>query len=88
MRGAALSVLASASLASLGSPAVAASDCASALDEYRDAYSAVVYAANRYIKCLGNDDPADDCSTEFRRLRRAQTDFESAASEATAYCRD
>jgi hypothetical protein len=42
----------------------------------------------RYARCVSDSKGHDDCSTEFRRLKYAQDDFETAVSEYQSYCRD
>lgn len=71
----------------ISSPA-AASECSDAADRYNYALDNVSYALNRYTRCLNASQGRDDCSSEFRRLRSAQDDLESAVSEIGAYCND
>jgi hypothetical protein len=70
---------------SIGNPA-RASDCSDARENYRNAVSEVDYALNRYKRCLSYSDGSDDCSTEFRRLKNAQDELESAVSEIGSNC--
>ena len=72
---------------SISSPALA-SDCSDAAERYNYALDEVSFALTRYTRCLNASDGLDDCSTEFRRLRNAQSAFESAVSEVQAYCED
>jgi len=70
---------------SISAPAYA-SDCSDAADHYNQALNDVIYALNRYTRCINNSGGRDDCSTEFRRLRNAQSDLEYAVSEVQSYC--
>lgn len=40
----------------------------------------------RYSRCLSNSNGHDDCSSEFRRLKNAQSDFESAVADYENEC--
>ena len=66
---------------------MAAWDCSSARAEYNTAYEQVAYTLKRYIRCVEASDGADDCYTEFRRLKSAQDDFSSSVSAIGIYCR-
>ncbi len=70
---------------SLSNPALA-SDCSDARERYNQAVDDVSYALRRYTSCLSSSNGTDDCSTEFRRLKNAQDDLESAVSEIGSYC--
>ena len=63
-----------------------ASDCSDAREHYNQAVDTVSYALTRYTRCLNSSGGRDDCSTQFRRLRSAQSDLESAVSEIGSYC--
>lgn len=65
----------------------AKADCNLAISSYNSALSDIENYLRRYTRCLNSSDGADDCSSEFRRLRSAQSDFESAVSEYQLYCR-
>ena len=60
--------------------------CDSAVDTYNSAISDVSTRIRRYGQCVSGSQGNDDCSSEFRRLRTAQSDFESAVSEYQNYC--
>lgn len=74
-------------------PMVALADsCQYAIAEYNDAYNDLSSTLPRYTSCLRDesDDPLnqkDDCSSEFRRVKSAQSDLESAVSQIKSYCR-
>ena len=70
-----------------GSPLNAGYDCESSVNEYKTAVSEISYTANKYIRCVENSSATDDCSSEFRRLKNAQDDFETAVSDISTYCR-
>ena len=63
-------------------------DCPSAISDYDSAISDVSFALRRYSSCLQYSDKKDDCSTEFWRLKNAQSDLESAVSDISSYCRE
>jgi hypothetical protein len=65
-----------------------ASDCDDAIDSYNSAVSEITYALRRYANCVSNSDGKDDCASEFRRLKNAQSEFESAVSDVDSYCED
>ncbi len=76
-----------AALIAVPMPAVA-SDCGDAVDRYNSVLADVSSALRRYSNCVSASRGRDDCSTEFRRLKYAQDDLESAVSEIGSYCRD
>lgn len=63
-----------------------ASDCKEAHSKFSDAFRDVQYALNRYVRCMNNTDGTDDCSIEFRRLKYAQGDIETASSDIQSNC--
>jgi hypothetical protein len=69
----------------LGTSAMA--DCGDAVDRYNSAISDVSYALRRYANCVSDSRGQDDCYSEFRRLKSAQDDFESAVSSYKLECR-
>jgi hypothetical protein len=66
---------------------VAWPNCRDATDTYNSAISDLSGALRRYSRYLSNSNGHDDCSLEFRRLKNAQSDFESAVSEYESECR-
>ena len=64
----------------------ATAECSDATSAYNSAISDVSDALKRYTRCLSGSNGHDDCSTEFRRLKNAQSDFESAVSEYQSEC--
>jgi hypothetical protein len=60
--------------------------CNSAIDGYNNAVSDISSRLRRYSSCVSGSQGNDDCSSEFRRLRSAQSDFESAVSQYRNYC--
>jgi hypothetical protein len=58
----------------------ATADCSDATNTYNSAISEVSDTIRRYTRCLSGSNGRDDCSSEFRRLKNAQSDFESAVS--------
>jgi hypothetical protein len=61
-------------------------ECRDAIDKYKSAIDDVSEALRRYANCISNSRGHDDCSSEFRRLRNAQDDFESAVSAYESDC--
>ncbi len=70
----------------LRSSDAAPAECEEAVSEYNSAISDISGALRRYTSCLSNSNGQDDCSSEFRRLRSAQGDFESAVSRYGLEC--
>jgi hypothetical protein len=65
----------------------ARADCNDAVNTYNSAISDISSTLRRYTSCVSNSNGHDDCSSEFRRLRSAQSDFESAVSDYERECR-
>jgi hypothetical protein len=65
----------------------ARADCNDAVQSYNAAVSDIESYLKRYTNCLSSSNGSDDCSSEFRRLRSAQGDYETAVSSYQAYCR-
>jgi hypothetical protein len=66
-------------------PAVA--DCDSVVSRYNSVLSDIESYLRRYSRCVADSRGSDDCSSEFRRLRSAQSDFETAVSQYRSECR-
>lgn len=62
------------------------SDCQDAISEYNSAVSDISTTLRRYTNCVSSSNGHDDCSSEFRRLKSAQGDFESAVSKYAMEC--
>jgi hypothetical protein len=62
-------------------------ECREAIATYNAALSDVSEALRRYANFVRDSRAHDDCCTEFRRLRSAQDDFESAVSAYGSDCR-
>jgi hypothetical protein len=60
--------------------------CSDAIDRYNSAVNDISSYLRRYTDCVSSSQGRDDCSTEFRRLRSAQDDFESAVSAYQSEC--
>lgn len=61
-------------------------ECEAAVHKYNSALNDVADRIKRYVSCVDDSKGHDDCSTEFRRLKSAQDDFESAVSGYQADC--
>ena len=66
---------------------VAQANCSDAIDTINSAISNLSNALQGYSRCLSDSNGHDDCSSEFRSLTKAQSDFESAVSEYERECR-
>lgn len=74
-------------MVSVGSSATAyAYDCENAVSNYNSAVSEVDYTSKRYRNCVGSSQGADDCWSEFRRLKSAHDDFETAVNDYKSEC--
>jgi hypothetical protein len=62
------------------------SDCEDAKSSAESAASDLSSYSRRLQRCAEAGDYSDDCSTEFRRVRSAHSDYESAVSEVSSYC--
>ena len=72
---------------------VSRSSCDGCSDECRDAKEqAESYRddlesyTKRLYRCVDGNDLTDDCYSEFRRVKSAHSDFESAVSDVGSYC--
>jgi hypothetical protein len=65
---------------------VAQANCSDAIDTINSAMSNLSNALEGYSRCLSDGNGHDDCSSEFRRLTKAQSDFELAVSEYEQEC--
>ena len=61
-------------------------ECQDAINSYNRAISDISDALRRYTSCVTDSRGHDDCSSEFRRLRSAQDDFETAVSSYESDC--
>lgn len=73
-------------LMTAGLTSAAWADCNDAIDSYNSAISEIDYQLGRFTNCLSSSQGEDDCSSEFRRLRNAHGDFESAVSDYRREC--
>jgi hypothetical protein len=64
----------------------ATANCDDAVNTYTSVISDVSDAIQRYTRCLSSSNGRDDCSSEFRKLKNAQSDFESAVSKYESEC--
>jgi gas vesicle protein len=73
--------------ATASGPATASPEtCRNAINQYNSAISDISSALRRYANCVSSSEGRDDCSSEFRRLRSAQSDFESAVLQYGSEC--
>jgi hypothetical protein len=73
-------------LMTASAPAVDADGCKAAMEDFTNARNDVSYTLKRYASCLSYSDGTDDCSSEFRKLKNAQSDVESAVSTGSYEC--
>src|SRR5260221_8654194 len=66
---------------------VAQANCSDAIDTIESAISNLSNALQGYSRCLSDSNGHDACSSEFRSLTKAQSEFESAVSEYGQECR-
>jgi tetratricopeptide (TPR) repeat protein len=60
--------------------------CREAIDRYNSAINDISSYVRRYANCVSNSRGRDNCYSEFRRLKSAQDDFESAVSNYRSDC--
>lgn len=61
--------------------------CKDALVRAESAASELADYARRLRNCADGQDYSDDCSSEFRRVRNAHSDYEDAVSSVSSNCR-
>jgi hypothetical protein len=64
----------------------ASAECAEARDHYLSAVDGVREYLGRYVQCITTSNGLEDCSSEFRRLSNAHTEFEKAVEEFRVDC--
>jgi hypothetical protein len=62
-------------------------ECNEAIGSYNSAIEEISNTMKRYQRCLSDSEGHDDCSSEFRRLKSSQSDFEIAVSNYGSECR-
>jgi hypothetical protein len=62
-------------------------ECRDARGRARSAAEDVVSHSGRLTSCVESSSLTDDCSSEFRKLKNAHGDYESAVSAVNSYCR-
>lgn len=61
-------------------------DCQDAWSDAQSAASELASSASSLKQCAEAEDFDDDCGSEFRRVRSAHSDYESAASDVSSNC--
>lgn len=61
-------------------------ECRDAIDKYNTAIEEISSSLRRYTNCVRDSHAHDECSSEFRRLKSAQGDFEDAVSNYGTDC--
>lgn len=62
------------------------SECEDAKSTAESASSDLASYSRRLQQCAESEDFSDDCNSEFRRVRSAYDDYESAVSDVSSYC--
>lgn len=62
-------------------------ECQDAKQRAESAASELADYARRLKNCAESGDTSNDCSSEFRRVKNAQYDYESAVSNVSSNCR-
>ena len=62
-------------------------DCRDARSRAESAASELSDRSRKLRNCAEAQDYADDCSSEFRRVKNAQSDYEDAVSSVNSECR-
>jgi hypothetical protein len=61
-------------------------ECKVAIDSYNSAVEEISDTMKRYSRCVSDSQGHDDCSSEFRRLKSSQSDFEVSVSNYGSEC--
>lgn len=61
-------------------------NCRDAISNYNDNLDIHLNYIKKYASCIADSRGEDDCSSEFRRLKNAQSDFEMTVSDIAGYC--
>lgn len=62
-------------------------ECQNARSEAKSKASELADYARRLRSCAEAEDLSDDCDSEFRRVKNAHSDYESAVSDVSSACR-
>jgi len=61
-------------------------ECRDARDQAESYRSDLESYTKRLYRCVEGNDLTEDCYSEFRRVKSAHSDFESAVSNVSSYC--
>ena len=64
----------------------ASADCPEARDHYLAVVEEIREYLGRYVQCITSSHGLEDCSSDFRRLSNAQSEFEKAVEELRSEC--
>jgi hypothetical protein len=70
----------------MGKASAIPSECQEAISQYNSALEDISATLRRYASCVSDSRGHDDCSSQFRRLKSAQSDFEDAVSKYGSEC--
>lgn len=62
-------------------------NCEDARSRARNAASELADYSRRLRNCAESEDFGNDCSSEFRKVKNYHSDYESAVSDISSYCR-
>ena len=62
------------------------SECRDAQEQAESAASELADRSKKFRNCAESQDYSEDCSSEFRRVRNAHSDYESAVSSVRSEC--
>lgn len=62
-------------------------ECADAKERAKSAASELADYARKLRNCAESGNTSDDCSSEFRRVKNAQSNYESAVADVSDNCR-
>jgi hypothetical protein len=65
---------------------LALADCKSAVEQYNFTVGEIETHIRRYAHCLAERRGQEDCSSAFRRLHTAQSNFELVVSKLQDHC--
>jgi hypothetical protein len=61
-------------------------ECKEAIASYNSAVEEVSNTMKRYSRCVSDSQGHDDCSSEFRRMKSSQSEFEAEVSNYGSEC--
>jgi hypothetical protein len=62
------------------------SECNDAIEKYNSVIDDLSSTLQRYTRCVKGSEGKEDCSSEFRRLRNVQSEFEDTVNAVRNDC--